>query len=79
MSDDELRAFWRTLADAAVVQDATPRVDIEPLLTIRFTDDGDSGWTAQIVELPAAISQGATREQARSNVIAALSELLTGS
>lgn len=51
----------------------------EPLrLTIVYEDAGDGdGWViARIPQVRGAISQGATREQARENVIDALRELL---
>ena len=43
-------------------------------LTIVYEDagDGGDGWSTQIREIPEAISQGRTREEARANVIAAL-------
>jgi predicted RNase H-like HicB family nuclease len=46
-------------------------------LTIRYSDAGDGWVTAQIAEIPGAISQGATREEARANVLDALDLLLT--
>lgn len=46
-------------------------------LTIRYEDAGDGWLTAQIAEIPGAISEGKTREEARSNVIDALDVLLT--
>lgn len=46
-------------------------------LTIRYSDAGDGWVTAQIAEIPGAISQGASREEARANVIDALDLLLT--
>jgi predicted RNase H-like HicB family nuclease len=46
-------------------------------LTIRYEDAGDGWVTAQIAEVPGAISQGETREQARANVIDALDLVLT--
>lgn len=46
-------------------------------LTIRYTDAGDGWVTAQIAEIPGAISQGASREEARTNVLDALDLLLT--
>jgi predicted RNase H-like HicB family nuclease len=46
-------------------------------LTIRYEDAGDGWLTAQVVEVPGAISQGPTREQARRNVIDALRTVLT--
>jgi predicted RNase H-like HicB family nuclease len=51
----------------------------EPLrLTIFYEDAGDGdGWVvARIPQVRGAISQGATREEARENVIDALRELL---
>jgi predicted RNase H-like HicB family nuclease len=46
-------------------------------LTIRYSDAGDGWVTAQITEIPGAISQGATRSEARANVLDALDLLLT--
>ena len=46
-------------------------------LTIRYSDAGDGWVTAQIVEIPGAISEGSTRAEARSNVLDALDLLLT--
>lgn len=46
-------------------------------LTIRYADAGDGWLTAQVAEIPGAISEGATREEARSNVLDALETLLT--
>jgi predicted RNase H-like HicB family nuclease len=46
-------------------------------LTIRY-EDADDGWVmAQVAEIPGAISQGKSREEARANVIDALDVLLT--
>jgi predicted RNase H-like HicB family nuclease len=46
-------------------------------LTIRY-EPGEDGWViASIVEVPGAISQGRTREEARANVIDALRLMLT--
>ena len=56
-----------------------PRAMSEPLrLTIVYEDAGDGdGWVvARIPQVRGAISQGATREEARENVIDALRELL---
>jgi predicted RNase H-like HicB family nuclease len=48
--------------------------DIETL-TIHY-EDAEDGWvSAQIEEVPGAISQGRTREEARCNVISALRDL----
>lgn len=46
-------------------------------LTIRYEDAGEGWVTAQIAEIPGAISEGKNREEARSNVIDALDVLLT--
>ncbi len=46
-------------------------------LTVRYTDAGDGWVTAQVAEIPGAISQGCTRDQARTNVIDALALVLT--
>jgi predicted RNase H-like HicB family nuclease len=46
-------------------------------LTVRYSDAGDGWVTAQIVEIPAAISQGRTRAEARENVLDALQVVLT--
>ena len=46
-------------------------------LTIRYEDTGDGWITAQVAELPGAVSQGKTRAEARSNVIDALDVVLT--
>lgn len=44
-------------------------------LTFSFTENDDGWVTAQIVEYPAAISQGSTSEEARRNVLEALHDL----
>ena len=41
-------------------------------LTIRYEDAGDGWVMAQVAEVPGAISQGKTREEARANVLDAL-------
>lgn len=47
-------------------------------LTIAFDDPDESGWiVAQVVEVPGAISQGRTREEARENVVDALRLMLS--
>lgn len=49
--------------------------------TLDFTvayEQGQDGWiVAQVLEVPGALSQGRTREEARSNVIDALRLMLT--
>jgi predicted RNase H-like HicB family nuclease len=46
-------------------------------LTVHFEDAGDGWVLATIPEVPGAISQGRTREEARENVIDALRTVLT--
>jgi predicted RNase H-like HicB family nuclease len=46
-------------------------------LTIHFEDAGDGWIVATIPEVPGAISQGRTRDEARGNVIDALRTVLT--
>jgi predicted RNase H-like HicB family nuclease len=46
-------------------------------LTIRYEDAGDGWILAQVLEVPGAISQGKTRQEARANVIDALRTVLT--
>jgi predicted RNase H-like HicB family nuclease len=46
-------------------------------LTVRFEDAGEGWVLATIPEVPGAISQGRTREEARANVIDALRVVLT--
>ena len=46
-------------------------------LTVRYAEAGDGWITAQVAELPGAISQGKTRDEARANVIDALAVVLT--
>jgi predicted RNase H-like HicB family nuclease len=46
-------------------------------LTIRFADPDEDGWiVADVVEVPGAVSQGRTRDEARENVIDALRLML---
>lgn len=44
--------------------------------TIHYSDDGDGWIMAQVEEVPGAISQGRTREEARENVTDALRLML---
>jgi predicted RNase H-like HicB family nuclease len=47
-------------------------------LTIAFDEPDEDGWiVARVVEVPGALSQGRTREEARENVIDALQLMLT--
>jgi predicted RNase H-like HicB family nuclease len=50
----------------------------EPLrLTINYEEPDEDGWiVASVVEVPGALSQGRTREEARENLIDALRRLL---
>lgn len=53
---------------------ASPGAGLEHL-TFTYTENDDGWITAQIVEYPAAISQGPTREQAKLNALEALHDL----
>jgi predicted RNase H-like HicB family nuclease len=47
-------------------------------LTIAYEEPDEDGWiVARVVEVPGALSQGRTREEARENVIDALRLMLT--
>ena len=46
-------------------------------LTVHYEDAGDGWVLATVSEVPGAISQGRTREEARENVIDALRTVLT--
>lgn len=45
--------------------------------TIRYSDGGEGWIMAQVEEVPGAISQGRTREEARENVVDALRLMLS--
>jgi predicted RNase H-like HicB family nuclease len=46
--------------------------------TIAFDNPDEAGWiVARVLEVPGAISQGRTREEARENVLDALQAVLT--
>lgn len=46
--------------------------------TIAFDSPDEAGWiVARVLEVPGAISQGRTREEARENVLDALQTVLT--
>lgn len=52
------------------------RVDTDTETLTFLYEEADDGWVAvRVAEVPAAISQGRTREEARANVIAALYDL----
>lgn len=47
-------------------------------MTIAYEDPDEEGWiVARVVEVPGAVSQGRTREEARENVIDALRLMLS--
>ncbi|MDB5694453.1 MAG: hypothetical protein JWO81_3516 [Alphaproteobacteria bacterium] len=47
-------------------------------LTIAYEEPDDDGWiVARVLQVPGALSQGRTREEARENVIDALKVVLT--
>ncbi|HVT13008.1 MAG TPA: type II toxin-antitoxin system HicB family antitoxin [Fimbriimonadaceae bacterium] len=45
-------------------------------VTVIYEWSDDGWWVAEIAEVPGAISQGRTKEEARDNVLEALHELL---
>ena len=46
--------------------------------TIAFDEPDEDGWVvARVLEVPGALSQGRTREEARENVLDALRTVLT--
>jgi predicted RNase H-like HicB family nuclease len=46
--------------------------------TIAYEEPDEDGWiVAQVLEVPGALSQGHTREEARVNVLDALATILT--
>jgi len=52
----------------------TPSIDF----TIAFDEPDEDGWiVARVLEVPGALSQGRTREEARENVLDALRTVLT--
>jgi predicted RNase H-like HicB family nuclease len=56
------------------VSHVAPSIDF----TIAFDEPGDDGWmVARVLEVPGALSQGRTREEARENVLDALRTVLT--
>jgi predicted RNase H-like HicB family nuclease len=47
-------------------------------MTITYEEPDEQGWiVARVVEVPGALSQGRTREEARENVIDALGLMLS--
>lgn len=46
-------------------------------VTIVYEWSDDGWWVAEVAEVPGAISQGRTKDEARTNVLDALNELLT--
>lgn len=52
----------------------TPAIDF----TIAYQEPDEDGWiVARVLEVPGALSQGRTREEARENVLDALRTVLT--
>lgn len=51
---------------------------VQPLrLSVRYAEPDEDGWiVASIAEVPGAVSQGRTREEARENVLDALRTVL---
>ncbi|MEO7454458.1 MAG: type II toxin-antitoxin system HicB family antitoxin [Fimbriimonadales bacterium] len=49
---------------------------MESRLTIIFEKGENGWWIAEIPEIPGAFSQGATKEEARANVLDAMRELM---
>jgi predicted RNase H-like HicB family nuclease len=49
---------------------------MESTLTIIFEQGEDGWWVAEIPEIPGAFSQGATKQEARENVLDAMRELM---
>jgi predicted RNase H-like HicB family nuclease len=63
------RAPW-----GATVFSVVPSIDF----TIAFDEPDEEGWVvARVLEVPGALSQGRTREEARENVLDALRTVLT--
>jgi predicted RNase H-like HicB family nuclease len=73
--------YWRTSGSSRIGDAAgLSRLGVmrgQLRLTVRYTEAGDGWVTAQVVEIPGAISEGSTRAEARSNVLDALQVLLT--
>jgi predicted RNase H-like HicB family nuclease len=54
--------------------DSVPSIDF----TIAFDEPDEDGWiVARVLEVPGAVSQGRTREEARENALDALRTVLT--
>ena len=52
-------------------------MDARLRMTIAFDDPDEDGWIlARVLEVPGALSQGRTREEARENVLDALQVVL---
>ena len=53
-------------------------MDTKLRLTITYDESDEGGWiVASVLEVPGAVSQGRTREEARENVIDALRLMLS--
>lgn len=65
---------WTARGRAGTVLGMEASVDF----TLAFEDPDEAGWiVARVLEVPGAISQGRTREEARENVLDALRTVLT--
>jgi predicted RNase H-like HicB family nuclease len=67
---------WRQRPDgrATVLEAMAASVDF----TIAFDNPDEAGWiVARVLEVPGAVSQGRSREEARENVLGALQTVLT--
>lgn len=49
---------------------------MKPKITIIYEWSDDGWWAAEVAEVPGAISQGRTREEAKENVLDAMEEIL---
>jgi predicted RNase H-like HicB family nuclease len=66
--------FPAATAEGATVSSMAASVDF----TISFDNPDEEGWiVARVLEVPGAMSQGRTREEARENVLDALRTVLT--
>jgi predicted RNase H-like HicB family nuclease len=62
------------MRSATVLKQVNASVDF----TIAFDNPDAAGWiVARVLEVPGAVSQGRTREEARENVLDALQTVLT--
>lgn len=67
-------AFWTVPLPPGTVVPMAASIDF----TIAFEPPDEAGWiVARVLEVPGAMSQGRTREEARENALDALSTVLT--